>query len=118
MDHIKFDTVRTNVGGAFNGKTGVFKAPVSGYYAFFFDTIKTASYDNPMVTLVIYSATNSQNLADSFAQGTGYEQPLSGINGIFQLKAGDKVALMMYDTSSLLTNKYNHFTHFTGWLVQ
>lgn len=38
VNRIKYTKVLVNVGRAFNGKTGLFRAPVKGVYQFFFST--------------------------------------------------------------------------------
>ncbi|KAL7869214.1 hypothetical protein AOLI_G00132020 [Acnodon oligacanthus] len=53
VNRIQFSKVYVNVGGAFNSRTGVFTAPVTGVYQFFFSTQSAANGAKTDLWLVI-----------------------------------------------------------------
>lgn len=114
---IPFELVRTNVGNAFNGSTGIFTAPVNGYYSFSFNGLKDTGSLTAWVSLFV----NNVSVADAYYGGlSGFDirGPLSGINTILQLSAGDQVYLFNTDGTSLFSDGNSRYTQFSGRLVQ
>ena len=116
---VSYDQVTTNLADGFNGKTGIFSAPVRGLYYFFF----SASYcqinayivkngkSKISSALVMHSITKS-NTNCSFpthAQAT------------LQLDVGDQISVKVQDSSSFLrtsnVHRMNQTMTFTGFLL-
>jgi len=114
---IPFDVERLNVGGAMNLATGVFTAPVDGIYHFEFSAMK--SYDGGALDTYVTLQVNGGGVSLAYASAEiAPYLPLSGISASLRLKTGDQVRLYK-ETGAL--NDYvgsNHYTHFTGWLVE
>jgi len=109
---IPFEVEQLNEGGAMNLATGIFTVPVGGIYHFEFTGMK----DVNTVDIYIYLQVNGVNIGVSYATG-GLPNFLSlnGISASLRLKVGDQVRL--YKAGGIL-NDNNHYTHFTGWLVE
>lgn len=109
---VPFEVESLNVGGAFNLKTGFFTAPVPGIYHFEFSGIKN---QNSKIPFYISIQLNGRHIG--FAVASNLEHQTGTLTASFKLKIGDKVNL--YKTSTgVLYDDDNHYTHFTGWLVE
>merc|ERR1712004_648112 len=117
--HLKFPTIVTNLGGAFDGSSGVFTAPVKGVYTFSFSgqqssyarsggAIDLAVRKNGAGVFLIYDDKNS----------SGESQMYQNINSIFslELNQNDKVNLYL-DSDDRLYASNSFRLIFMGQLV-
>lgn len=96
-----------------NLATGVFTVPLDGIYHFEFSAMKLA-YE---LANVVYLQVNGVEIGTSYASNLNTYLTLSGISASLRLKTGDQVRLFKLEGA---LNDYvgNHYTHFTGWLVE
>ncbi len=105
---IPFEIERLNVGGAMNLTSGTFTAPRKGTYFFSFSGISGGA------DLNIFLNVNGSGL------GMGHTStPFDTLTqqSTLHLNAGDKVWVQSAKAGYLHDNG-NHYTHFTGWLLQ
>ena len=115
---IPYDLERLNVGGALNGKTGVFTAPVAGVYQFEFSGCKDGSGDYLEVKLFVNGNDISYSAAGKWGGSLNKETTvLKGINVSLRLKKGDRVELTKSGAALSDFPRY-HETHFTGSLLE
>lgn len=108
---LPFDVARINEGEAFDLASGVFTAPVPGTYHFSLAGIKDWAKDPLIIALQL----NGVNVG--YARGTGIEGFFPyGLESTLKLTAGDRINLFI--KSGVVFDNVNHFTHFTGWLMQ
>jgi len=111
---IPFDLERLNVGGAMNLATGVFTVPVDGIYHFEFSGLRDIADATGMN---IYLNVNGVSTGTCHVTNLpNYFVGLSGISASLRLKTGDQVTL--FKSVGTLNDDTNHYTHFTGWLVE
>lgn len=115
---ITFELVRTNVGGAFNGSSGVFTVPVNGYYSFSFHGLKSTGSTSAWVALFVNNVSMADSYYGNLNNDKGTAAGLSGINTILQLSVGDQVYLLNKDGSTLSGDANSRYSQFTGQLVQ
>jgi len=108
---IPFETERLNEGGAMNLVTGIFTVPVDGIYHFEFTGIKL----NDPTELRVFLQVNGVNIGEAYATNLPNHLSFSGI-GSLRLKTGDQVRL--YKTTGTIYDDVDHYTFFTGWLVE
>ena len=112
---IPFELARLNEGDAFNLSSGIFTAPVNGIYHFQFSAVK-GLHDT---YLDIFLQVNGANIALAYTH-----QPYSpgnivvSMSASLRLAAGDKVNLFNLNNGGLHDSTDDHFTHFSGWLVE
>lgn len=99
-------------------KTGVFTAPKSGQYSFYFSGLKDAMVDELYVVLRLNGQTN---LASSYLAnqngGSSQMMPFS-LHTIVSLTAGDKVSLYLMEGSIAGSNDHSsHGNNFFGFLL-
>ena len=111
---ITFEVTRLNVGNAMNAGSGIFTAPRAGIYFFSFSGI--GSIDTVFVPR-LYLNGNVIGSGSADMAGSGVVEPTFTLQSTLQLKAGDQVSLKSGGSGYLYDND-NHFTHFTGWLLQ
>ena len=110
---VPFEVERLNVGGAFNLTTGFFTAPVPGTYHFEFSGIKDTS---SKIGFYISIQLNGRDIG--FAVASNLEHQTGSLTASFKMKVGDKVNLYKTHNNGVLYDDPNHYTHFTGWLVE
>ena len=115
---IPFAFGRLNEGETMNLASGIFTAPVPGIYHFEFSGIKDKSSPLLFIELRLNDATVGIGHTEQTADGKESIDTVS-LSASLRLKANDRVNLYNSGSGVLLDNKYpNHYTHFTGWLVE
>ncbi|KAJ7990166.1 hypothetical protein DPEC_G00297500 [Dallia pectoralis] len=112
--NLVFDEVITNIGGAYNSKTGVFTAPVRGVYFFMF-TGHSLSDTNMGVSLV---RNGNIIICKTFTQsGVFPSRHETASNSVTQtLEVGDQVNNVLW--ANTMINKHpNRYTTFVGQLL-
>ena len=116
---LPFELERLNAGKAFNLTSGMFIAPVNGIYHFQFSGVKIQSVNG----IDVYIQHNGVRVG--LAHGANQNQATNkmgynlacSLTSSLRLKMGDGVNLFLQGGTLASDNK-NHFTHFTGWLVE
>jgi len=99
-----------------NLATGVFTVPVNGIYHFELSGLKTYG---DVSFLYLQLQVNGASIGASFSPHLDNSDQfisLSGISASLRLKTGDQVRL--FKTGGTLFDDGNHYTQFTGWLVE
>jgi len=73
--------------------------------------------DPTAAELAIYLQVNGVKIGVSYGTSLPNYLGLSGINASLRLKVEDQVRLYKVNNASL-NDDGNHFTHFSGWLVE
>ena len=111
---IPFEVTRLNVGNAMNTASGIFTAPKPGTYFFSFSGIGSV---NSVLTLQLYL--NNNVIGSGLADTTSAALPTFTLQSTLQLNAGDQISLKFSNLrNGYLRDDGNHYTHFTGWLLQ
>lgn len=108
-DVIKFDSVRTNIGGGYSASTGIFTVPQSGLY---------------MISATIRSW-GGQNIHCQLAVNNKFYAPIFGANWsagaisiAIQLTKGDKVCVRNDNSNGSETVTGGSWSMFSGFLIQ
>jgi len=103
-----------NEGDAFNLGSGYFTTPVKGIYHFQFSAVKSG----PSKNLFIYLQVNGVNFGIAYTHQSDRVHNAAGVSlsASLRLAAGDRVNLL--NNGGELYDNDNHWTHFTGWLVE
>lgn len=110
---IPFEREILNIGNAMDLKSGVFTAPVSGFFHFSFTAVKER-YDN--YWHVVYLRKNRKYVGQAFATGyTGWYT--TALSSTLKLKQGDEIDLYKL-TGTIYDDLNGPYTHFTGWLIE
>ncbi|XP_046648303.1 uncharacterized protein LOC124338251 [Daphnia pulicaria] len=118
---ITFDLERINTGGAMNAGNGKFTAPVTGTYFFSFFGIADmggALFDdgNFKASLRMNGELIGRGEAD-LTQGLSTDT--FSLQSTLYLQAGDEIWVQVDQADRMnLYDNGNHYTHFTGWLLQ
>ena len=111
-----FDEIRTNLGGAYDGHTGIFTAPVAGTYVFSL-TIGIYTGDSHPLEGYAYLIKNDQTqmtlLADTHAQA-GQNDIATG-TVVVVLNAGDKLHVESSNNNLYIVGQ--HLSFFSGFLL-
>ena len=110
---LRYDHQISNIGGAINMKTGVFTAPKTGVYTFFFSILKNGyAFDRLAISLRLNGARIGQSSA-----GNGLISVPVTLQSTLKLKKGDRIDLWKSSGEvSRFCENYCH--HFTGTLVE
>lgn len=114
---IPFELERLNEGGAFDLKSGVFKAPVPGIYHFQFSGVKNGEGESDHGKLSIFLHLNGVKVGVAHTSELRESYGTVSLSASLRLKAGDAVNLHLY-SGELYEHHTDHFTHFSGWLVE
>ena len=120
---IPFDLALVNEGNAMDLTSGIFTAPRTGIYFFSF----TGQAFFPSSTSRVWLGVNLY--LNNGLIGKGYASEANTVSGqsstltlqsTLNLKSGDKVWMMITDTSSgeYLWDTTSHYTHFTGFMLE
>ena len=117
---VTFEVVRINTGNAMNAGNGRFTAPVSGTYFFSFSGIAymigTTSDGNFQASL----RKDGEQIGQVKAEMTqGLSTDSYSLQSTLFLQAGQQIWVQPEVESKMyLIDSGNHYTHFTGWLLQ
>jgi len=116
---LNFPKVMVNIGDAFDGPRGVFKAPIKGVYTFSFSGQQGKSVESggDIAVLVKRNGQTVLKIRDD-ANTSGQDQRVQNINSIFSLELdeNDTVSLELSNGDTLFANRYYRLT-FMGQLV-
>ena len=116
---IPFEVTRLNVGNAMNAASGIFTAPKTGIYFFSFSGLgssKSATFPQLYLNGILIGS----GWADNIGSSDGADDiPTFTLQSTVQLNAGDQISLKLDSWGTgFLWDDGNHYTHFTGWLLQ
>lgn len=106
---IPYELERLNIGGAINMKTGVFTAPTSGRYFLSFNALPYEIGGN-----WVYLRVNGVTFGQSHVLLDNNSMPVSAT---LNLQKGDRVDMFL-GRGSIFDNDINHFTQFSGILLE
>ena len=116
---VPFDIETSNVGNAMNLQSGVFTAPRNGIYFFSISGIAhVTSKAHGVFHLKLIL--NGKYVGNGAADTVGVAYETVSIQSLLVLKVGDRVWLELPrgQVNAYLHDNSNHFTHFTGWMLQ
>eukprot|EP00105_Crassostrea_gigas_P045210 XP_019929358.1 PREDICTED: complement C1q-like protein 4 [Crassostrea gigas] len=107
---VKYDTVLTNVGGAYVSSTGIFTAPYKGIY-----TISCSLMSSPSNYVHLNIMKNGNALAILYSASGSY--PLAAQTLQLLLEKGDKIWIQNYNTQTAKLHDNNAYNVFSGALI-
>jgi hypothetical protein len=123
-NRIPWDLSRVNEGNAMNLQTGKFTAPRPGIYFFSFTGLVDLPASSYRVALGVYLNLNGGLIGSGRveeANTSDYQYSPLTLQSTLNLKKGDQVWLQIYvqtTGASLYDSTYNHYNHFTGWMLE
>jgi hypothetical protein len=116
---VPFEYERLNIGKAMNVQKGIFTAPRSGVYFFAYSGVATLSAPNGYIDIALMVNGNPVGTAECHSKTGGNEWETYSLQSTIDLKAGDQVWLQIVVlNSAVIQDNNDHFTHFTGWMLQ
>lgn len=110
---IPFELETLNIGNAMASESGVFTAPVSGFFHFYFTAVKKT---NDYYWHIVYLRKNQKYVGQAFA--TGYPgRYTTALSSTLKLKQGDEIDLYKL-TGTIYDDVNGPYTQFTGWLIE
>ena len=108
-----FDVVVTNIGGAYNNKSGVFVAPLDGVYVFYFMMVN----DGEAPTIHAAIEKDGTSLAVGTSDGLGASNKYDDGSALVttRLKKGSHVYVSRRDGGTQVYGSV--YTHFSGFLL-
>ena len=106
----KFDSIKTNIGGHYSPKTGVFTVPRPGLYMLSATVMSTSGK-------YLHCAFLVNDVVSARLFGTNYST--GSLNTVLQLKKGDRVYIKK-DSKHSKPSEYlvgNHWSMFSGYLI-
>ena len=114
---IPFHIERLNIGQAMNVHQGVFTAPRNGTYYFAFTGMKDWTGIDLNIQLKLNEGTPKSMLVGTASVGDRNGYFSLGLKSTLKLTAGDRVSLRKNGNGVLRDAEENHYTHFTGRLL-
>lgn len=108
---VKYDTVLTNIGGAYKPSTGIFTAPYQGVY-----TISCSLMSHPRNSVHLNVMKNGVKLSMLYSASSSF--PQSGQTLQIFLKKGDKIWIQNYQNKKgAILHDHGSYNSFSGALV-
>lgn len=117
---VTFELTRINVGEAMDASSGIFTAPRNGIYSFQLTGVElgpsASNYNQLRVALML----NGSQVGLSGTDQTGGPLQTYSLHSTLDLKAGDQLWISINAVSggARLYDDSNHYTHFSGHLLQ
>lgn len=119
---IPFEIAMANVGEAINSTSGIFTSPQEGRYFFSFTGLAQFPFSSSYklrLGVGLYLNGNLNGRSWVANKASDQHSPFR-LESTQHLQPGDKVWLQITDISDgvYLYDNSNHYSHFTGWLLQ
>ncbi|XP_026878658.2 cerebellin 11 [Electrophorus electricus] len=107
-----FDKVLTNIGDAYNPKTGVFIAPVKGIYYF-----RYSGYAFTLHNMGLSIFKGNTRFVSSYEHTSGEKNDNVSNGAVMQLSAGEEVHMRLWIQSWIFVDYRYNYSTFTGYLL-
>ena len=106
----KFDSIKTNIGGHYSPKTGVFTVPRPGLYMLS-ATVMSTSGKNLHCAFLVNDVVSARLFGTNYSTGS--------LNTVLQLKKGDRVYIKKSSKHSKPSEYLygQHWSMFSGYLI-
>merc|ERR1712212_165740 len=108
---VKYDTIYTNVGGAYDSSTGIFTCPTPGLYVFQFHAL---SHSNSNMWLELH---HNYNYVSSIWGHVDNDYSAGGNSVILRLAKNDQVYILTADKTDLYGQPAEVYGTFSGYLI-
>ena len=120
---IPYDLAVVNEGNAMDLTSGKFTAPRPGMYSFSFTGVARLYSSSSYVFFYSYLYLNGNRIGSSFIEefnGPVDQYSPFTLQSTLNLKTGDQLWMQIsyYGSSSYLYDDGNHYTHFTGFMLE